>query len=408
MRTFNFTDKAIKNLKYEGKQVDYYDAILPRAGQAGQLGVRVGKRTKSWFAQYKYLKKTKRVTFKTKYPELSLKEARDEAARLLGVVFLGEDPSEKLRAQKQAPTMNDLWEVYCWHRDSQAVKKAYVTVKEEYRKWEKNIQPHIGHIRVEEVTPAMLAYIMDQLAKTSPVSANRLYTFLKIIFKPALRKGWISVHPLQWVDKPGGKEVSRTRVLDDNEIKCLWTFFDKEGRNPRDYFKLGLLTVQRPGEILAMRWRDVNLASSVWENKVTKTSVINVVPLSTQVVDILEFRQKEEIEKSGVVGEWIFPSGHNRTRNGAKCRGHAVSGKNARKRLREASGVEGWTSHDLRRTGRTIMSRLQIEPHIRERVLAHSMGKIEGTYDRYDYLPEKRKALQMLGDEIYKIIGVID
>lgn len=406
MRTFKFTDKAIKNLKNEDKQVDYYDNIPPRAGQAGQLGIRIGKRTKSWFVQYKFQKKTKRVTLKIKYPDLSLKEARYEAAKILGVVFLGEDPNEKIREKKAAPTMDDLWKVYCEHRDSQIVKKSLDTIKEEHRQWEKNVKPYIGHIKVADITPAMLADLMDRLAKSAPVSANRLYSIIRIVFKPALRKGWITVHPLQWVDKPGGKEVSRKRVLSDKEIKELWPYFDKELHNPRDYLKLGILTAQRPGEILAMRWGDVHIESATWENNVTKTDVINVVPLSSQVVEILVARQKVEIEKNGKLGEWVFPSTYNRTRKGAKCRGHAVSGKGARKRIREASGIEGWTSHDLRRTARTIMSRLQIEPHIRERVLAHSMGKVEGTYDRYDYLPEKRKALQKLGDEMDRIIGV--
>ncbi|MFV0269909.1 MAG: hypothetical protein ACK5HT_22555, partial [Draconibacterium sp.] len=63
------------------------------------------------------------------------------------------------------------------------------------------------------------------------------------------------------------------------------------------------------------------------------------------------------------------------------------------------------TSHDLRRTARTIMSRLKIKHHIRERCLNHAQDKISATYDRHDYLQEKSDALQKLADKVDQIRG---
>ena len=51
------------------------------------------------------------------------------------------------------------------------------------------------------------------------------------------------------------------------------------------------------------------------------------------------------------------------------------------------------------------MSRLKIKPHVRELVLGHSMGRIAETYDRFDYVDEKRVALQKLADEIVQIVN---
>ena len=67
--------------------------------------------------------------------------------------------------------------------------------------------------------------------------------------------------------------------------------------------------------------------------------------------------------------------------------------------------LEHFTPHDLRRTARTLMSRLEIPHHIRERVLNHSQGKIEAVYDQFDYLKEKRAALNKLANEIDRITG---
>src|SRR5262249_15979454 len=54
-----------------------------------------------------------------------------------------------------------------------------------------------------------------------------------------------------------------------------------------------------------------------------------------------------------------------------------------------------WRHHDLRRTARTLMSRItkKVPPEIPERVLAHTIGIVEGTYDVYPYLDEKSEAL---------------
>jgi integrase len=51
-------------------------------------------------------------------------------------------------------------------------------------------------------------------------------------------------------------------------------------------------------------------------------------------------------------------------------------------------GIEPFTLHDLRRSCRTGLSKLRIQPHIAERVLGHSQEKIAGTYDLHDYLDE--------------------
>ena len=52
------------------------------------------------------------------------------------------------------------------------------------------------------------------------------------------------------------------------------------------------------------------------------------------------------------------------------------------------------------------MSRLKIKQHIRERVLNHAQSGIQGVYDQHDYLQEKADALNKLGREIDRILGI--
>jgi len=103
---------------------------------------------------------------------------------------------------------------------------------------------------------------------------------------------------------------------------------------------------------------------------------------------------------------WIFPSAYNQTRTNSRRDGYTKSTKDARRRLKEATGIEGWTGHDLRRTCRTIMSREKVEPHIAERVLGHAQGGVEGIYDRHSYITEKANALRKVDRAVCKMVGV--
>jgi hypothetical protein len=67
------------------------------------------------------------------------------------------------------------------------------------------------------------------------------------------------------------------------------------------------------------------------------------------------------------------------------------------------SGVTGWRLHDLRRTCVSGMARLGIAPHVADKILNHQAGTISGiaaVYQRHEFLPERRKALDMWGAHV--------
>ena len=63
--------------------------------------------------------------------------------------------------------------------------------------------------------------------------------------------------------------------------------------------------------------------------------------------------------------------------------------------------VEPWRFHDLRRTAGTGMAKLGISKEHRGRVLNHAVaGVTDANYNEYDYLPEKRHALDIWAQEL--------
>ena len=66
---------------------------------------------------------------------------------------------------------------------------------------------------------------------------------------------------------------------------------------------------------------------------------------------------------------------------------------------------EDFCPHDLRRTCRSGLSVIKIPPHIAERCLNHSLGRIAETYDTHDYLDERREALQKWADQVDRYVN---
>lgn len=398
MPKIDFNPMAIRNLKPESSSVEYFET--GRNHGDGSFGIRVSPNNKrTWFVMYKTeTGKVKRFSLGT-YPEISLKDARKAASDAMAKVHDGSDPMTEKLTRRIAPRMTDLWTAYQEALSLKSKSKVSSTTYEEHRRWNTIISPEIGHMKVEDITPGIISALLEKVARKAPVSANRLHTLLKVMFKVALAKSWITIHPMQWLDKPGGSEPPRKRVLTDEEIRILWPCFDKVRPNPRDALKLGLLTAQRPGEILSIRWEDIDMDNAVWRQENTKNGSTHLVPLSPQVMKILVARKPNGQPNTG----WVFPSAFNKSKGALE--GRARSTKEARKKLKQLTGIDDWTAHDLRRTARTIMSRLNIKQHIRERVLNHTQGGVVGVYDQHDYLAEKADALNKLGQEIDQITG---
>lgn len=107
-----------------------------------------------------------------------------------------------------------------------------------------------------------------------------------------------------------------------------------------------------------------------------------VVPLSRLALSVLG-----RLPKIGK-GELVFTTDGKRSFSGYS---------KAKAKFDVASGVKGWTLHDLRRTARSLTSRAGVSADIAERCLGHVIAGVRGTYDRYAYFDEKKRAFRGAG-----------
>jgi integrase len=264
-----------------------------------------------------------------------------------------------------------------------------------------------GKVHARDLTKRQLIALLDGIVdRGAPVSANRTHALLKQLFDWAAAKDLVPASPMAGIERPGGDESPRERVLTADEIKTFWTkLADADMAEPTQLaLKLLLVTAQRRGELTFARWSHFDLESKLWTIPVEllKTSHArrtkpepHLVPLSSLALEILE--QLKELTGAGI---YVLPAHADKKKN--RSYSERVLSRAVRQN-EDHFGVEHFTPHDLRRTAASFMTKIGVPRLHVEKVLNHSTGDIAEVYDRHDYLPEKRAALERWGAQLLEI-----
>jgi integrase len=160
---------------------------------------------------------------------------------------------------------------------------------------------------------------------------------------------------------------------------------------------------QRPGNVLSMRWEDLDLDAATWtipagvmkgtiEDKETKPA--HVVPLPAQAVALLR-RRKANAEGCA----WVFP---------AMRAGKAhIAASTIRRELDRLGVKELVTPHGFRAMARTMLEEVHEFPeNALEHHLAHGNGMALGqSYSRATHQPKRAQAVQVWADYLDQLSG---
>lgn len=150
-----------------------------------------------------------------------------------------------------------------------------------------------------------------------------------------------------------------------------------------------LLTLARREEAAGACWGEIDLLAGTWTipGERTKNAEPHTVPLSRQAIALLRNLGPDAANapvfrnaSGSLIGNWDRET----------------------KALQEASGTGGWTRHDLRRTGATLLGEMGELPDIIEAALNHVAirSPLAAIYNRSRYRPQVAAALQRLADRL--------
>ena len=353
------------------------------------LGVRTtANGVKSFVVNYRADGIQRRATL-GRFPALSATAARQRGQELLAKVHLGADPLDEQRARRGEPTFGQLVDEFA-KRHLENMKRGY----EVERILRADAIPGFGaNTRAAAIRRRDVIELVEEKAATAPIAANRLLQAVRRLYNWAIDKDLLETSPCVKVARPS-PEKSRDRVLSVDEIRAVWEKLPNTKRMSeavRCALRLILVTAQRPGEVIGMRWDELDLDKGCWEmpRERTKADRAQRVPLTSLAL--------AELEKRPQGDQWVFPSLRDEPIK-VLALSHAV------RHNRAHWGIAHWTPHDLRRTAASHMAALAIDRFLIARILNHADREITAVYDRYRYDKEIRRALNKWDKRLRAII----
>jgi integrase len=259
----------------------------------------------------------------------------------------------------------------------------YRTASERRRIIERYIKPHIGGRVFTDLRRSDVAELLDLLAERhGKAQADQALKVLSAVCRWYEKRSDDYRSPIV-AGMRRSKAGSRERVLNDEEIRIVWQLADRSGALGA-FVKLALLTGQRRAKLLALRFDDID-ANGVWhitrqDREKGNGGDLRLPPLALEII----YSQPRLVSDSRV-----FRRPNDRTFSN----------------FQRAAKLPHWTTHDLRRTARSLLSRAGVQTEISELVLGHSIKGIQRVYDRHDYFDEKGEALAKLATLIERILN---
>jgi integrase len=356
------------------------------------FGVRLRPHSATYVFRYRHGARQPRVTIGN-VSAITANQARGEAAKLYARVRLGEDPAgARADARVRASETFELaLRPYLLHMQAKLRPGSFENV-------ERHLLKHSAPLHRLELTKAAerrtVATLLAKIATDSgPVEANSMKGSLSGFFVWAIGQGL-----LEGTDPTAGIANAPTRgprshvPTDADMVKILHAL------RPGDFgdiVRLLALTLCRRNEIADLAWSEIDFEASVIRLSAarTKTGSGRDVPMSKAVAAILRAR-KQQADGSRA---FVFGIGQ-----------RGFSGwSRAKRELDARSGISGWTLHDLRRYGSTVMNHEGIAlPHIIESALGHVVARrAERHYNWSAYTEQVRVALELWGERITRLVA---
>ncbi len=389
---------------FDGGGLYLFCAAREASGGANEgKGTKPGRATilRSW--RYDYRLHGQRRTFAIGlYPQVGLAEARERHQAARKLVGLGKSPVVVKRQEKQAAKLGaantvraigDAWYAELAPHKSEAWRK-------QARSWlDSKIYPSLGGSPIAEVKAADVLALCKGIATTHPKTGEYVRLTLSRIFSYAIRNLRAEHNPAREVQ--GAIVVPPPEHYKPIPAKSLPAFIEAldgyAGRlGTKLAAKLLLLTMVRKRELTEATWDELDLKHALWTipGSRMKRREDHVVPLSTQALEAFK-----ELKPLASGSRYVFPS------LGRLDQPMSASTLNvAFDRMKLST-----TPHALRATASTVLNESgAFRPEVIERQLSHiERNRVRASYNRAEYLEERRAMLQWWADFIDKPVNVV-
>lgn len=384
------TDTAIRNAKPGTKPKKIFDErglfllVQPSGG-------------KLWRLKYRYLGKEKKLSL-GRYPDVSLKVARDRRDEARTLLANGADPASVKAAianekrEAAANTFSSIGAEYVAKAEKEG--RAAVTIKK--TRWLLSLlEGDLGDRPISEITPAELLSTLQKVeAKGHLETARRMRSLSGRVFRYAVATSRGNSDPSALLR---GALVAPTvthhsAILEPAKVGELMRAIDGFSGQPLTHIALKLTphVFVRPGELRRAEWSEIDLKKAIWTIPAAKMKMRDphLVPLSRQALELLEAAQAISAGQRYIFSS-LYPGNRPMSENtiNAALRRLGYSGKEM-----TAHGFRSMASTLLNESGKWSADAI-------ERALAHKdVNAVRASYHRGAHWQERVKMAQWWSD----------
>lgn len=297
---------------------------------------------------------------------------REEVARAF-------DREYGIKKQKERIKFKDFVEMFI-ENYSRVNKRSW---KDDFYRLQKCIG-FFGNIYLHEVAPLDIerfksVKLDEGLTKTT---VNHYLKILKRLFNIAIEWGYARENPVRRIKLYSEKDTQKERILgEEEEVRLL----EAASGHLRPILVVALNTGMRRGEILNLRWEQVDLEQRIIQVINTKSGRNRVIPVNDALFDVLKGLKRNS--------EYVFPN----PETGGPYRTVRRSFENACQRAK----IKGLRFHDLRHTFASRLVERGVDIVRVKELLGHSSVKITERYTHSNQ-EEKKRAVELLCKKSHK------
>ena len=374
-KRMRLTHAAVSRLRPGEREYTVWDTTVRG------LGVRV--RTtggKSWILLHRSASGSRRIS-------LGLVETASvaEARRACLARQAAPEPEDRAAPKRAVPLLRDFiageWKEANFDRYKPSSKNAFRALLNGH------ILPAFGSKRLDRIAPAEVRRWFDEFSRTAPGNANHGLALLRQILNFAGALGHVDTNAARDIQR--NRRPVLTRFLSREEVARLHRVLDRQtGRGQRqqaDIVRLLLLTGCRKGEIVQLRWSEVDGGRLILQESKTGW---RTVPLNTQARAVLERQPRG-------TSPFVFPS----PRDPSRPRSCNLA---LWYRARREAGIEDVRLHDLRHTvaSHAVMNGVPVP--VVSRLLGHSNVRMTL---RYAHLGDRD--IELAAERVGQVIATI-
>lgn len=366
--------------------------------------------SRRWFWKFYLAGKEDRLALGS-YPDVGLKKARVERDEARKLHKAGTHPRLAARAEKLSNRAAQAMSFEAVAREFHGAQRSGWSdtyAAKWLRLMERDLFPWIGALPLRDVSAPILLCALQRVEKRGAHdTAHALRQYAGQVYRLGIATNRCDRNPA--VDLRDALKPLKVRhmgaVLDPVKAGELMRNLHGYAGQPvtRAALLLSAFTFQRPGNIRAMEWAEVDAERGLWtipaaKMKRTVDGKVNgrphLVPLATQALAVLE-----DVRPLTGHGRYVFPS----MLTGDEC----MSENTIRAALRRMGyGNDEMTAHGFRAMARTLMVEHLpgIDPDVIEAQLAHGKsGPLGMAYDRAEYVAQRRAMMEQWADYLDRL-----